>query len=158
MHIGIDNDPLNDDDICSMGKQTWEEIMNDESTENPFFTFHEYMSTMAKLNKGFSFQFLQDTTGRYTGCIWMTATMRSDFERFGSYICLDGMQKIINMLAWPYMAMTLYNELNSICVACEAIICPERQDGYRAMIDFVVGQTKKKRKDVMRRGKLISPQ
>ena len=99
MHIGIDNDPLNDDDICSMGKQTLEEIMNDESTENPFFTFHEYMSTMAKLNKGFAFQFLQDTTGRYTGCIWMTATMRSDFERFGSYICLDAMQKTINTLA-----------------------------------------------------------
>ena len=101
------------------------------------------MISLQQNNNGFSVTFLQDSNGRYTGCIWQTAIMRDNFERFGTFISIDAMKRGLNKLLWPYMSICMYNELNTICVACEAIICSEREEAYRAMIDFVVDNSQR---------------
>ena len=50
----------------------------------------------------------------------------------------------INKLLWPYMSITMYNEINCICVACETIICSEREELYNAMIQFIPKNSKKR--------------
>ena len=38
----------------------------------------------------------------------------------------------------------MYNEINCVCVACEAIICSEREESYNAMIQFVLKNSNKR--------------
>ena len=64
----------------------------------------------------------------------MTATMRSNFERFGSYISLDSMKRELNTLCWPYFAISLQNELNKVCVGCEALMISERDAEYNLLV------------------------
>ena len=48
-------------------------------------------------------------------------------------------------LDWPYMSISMYNELNSVCLACEGIVCGERVEAYSATVEFII-QNKNKRK------------
>ena len=70
--------------------------------------------------------------------------MKDNFDRYGGFLSIDDMKRGINKLLWPYMSITMYNELNSVCVACEAIICSEREESYNAMIQFVLQNSKKR--------------
>lgn len=67
----------------------------------------------------------------------MTATMRRNFELFGSSICLDMMVRGINIFLWPYTAVSMYDKANHICVACKGIVCGERFDMYKAQALFL---------------------
>ena len=46
------------------------------------------------------------------------------------------MKRGINTLLWQYCAVTIVDESNHVCVACEGIVCGERQDMYAAQADF----------------------
>jgi len=145
LHTGIDDIPLTEDNITQMGKDLWLEIMNDDNCEDSILTFQEYMLSLEATNKGFTVTFLKSAeTGRLTGCIWQTAIMRDNFERFGGFLSMDVMLRPINEMEWPYMSISMYNELNSVCVACEGIVCGERVEAYKAMVDFVLDNNKKR--------------
>ena len=38
----------------------------------------------------------------------------------------------------------MFDELNSVCVACEGIVCGERVEVYNAMVQFVLENTSKR--------------
>jgi len=141
---GLDDSPLTDDNIEELGRDIWDELLNNSESEHCFFTFAEYMQSLQDSNSGFDYQLLADSNGRYTGCIWQTSTMKDNFDRFGGFVSIDAMKRGINKLLWPYMSITMYNEINCVCVACEAIICSEREDAYNAMIQFVIKNSKKR--------------
>ena len=145
--IGIDNQPLSDDNIVQMGKDLWLEIMNDDNNMDTIVTFQEYMLSLQHQNKGFSVTFLRSNQGRITGCIWQTAIMRDNFERFGGFISMDAMKRNLTSLDWPYMSISMYNELNSVCLACEGIVCGERVEAYSAMVQFVIQNNNKRKKE-----------
>ena len=44
------------------------------------------------------------------------------------------------------MSISMFNELNSVCVACEGIVCGERVEAYNAMLQFVLDNTEKRRR------------
>ena len=69
--------------------------------------------------------------------------MRDNFERFGGFLSMDAMLCPINEIEWPYISISMYNELNSVCVACEGIVCGERVEAYKAMIDFFLITTQR---------------
>ena len=54
------------------------------------------------------------------------------------------MMRPINDMKWPYVSISMFNELNSVCVACEGIICGERVEAYNAMVQFVLDNTNKR--------------
>ena len=66
---GLDDAPLTDNNIAELGRDIWDELLNDSESEHCFFTFAEYMEALRESNIGFDYQLLQDTNGRYTGCI-----------------------------------------------------------------------------------------
>lgn len=141
---GLDDTPLTDDNIAELGRDTWDELLNDGESEHCFFTFAEYMQTLKDCNSGFDYQLLTDMNGRYTGCIWQTSIMKDNFDRFGGYLSIDAMKRGINKLLWPYMSIAMFNEINCVCVACEAIICSEREEAYHAMIQFVLKNSRRR--------------
>ena len=42
------------------------------------------------------------------------------------------------------MSITMYNEINYICVPCEAIICSEQEESYITLIQFVLKTSTKR--------------
>ena len=121
--LNADNVELSNDEACKIACETWREVMNNnyQDKEDTLFSFTDYMENLRKLDPEFAFEILNDSEGEVTGCFWMTSTMRKNFELFGSFICVDAMKRDINTLIWPYMATTMYNEMNSVCVGCEGI-------------------------------------
>ena len=63
--------------------------------------------------------------------------MPCDFELFGDLIALDIMNHGINTLLWPYFLVAMYNEMRKVCIACEGILCGEREDMYQFGCNFL---------------------
>ena len=70
---GLDDTPITDDNIAEPGRDIWDELLNNSESEHCFFIFSEYMEALRESNIGFDYQLLEDTDGRYTGCIWQTS-------------------------------------------------------------------------------------
>ena len=143
---GIDNEALDDDEAYELCQQLWLEVL-DSATSNKqdsILNFIEYLELIKLRAQGFTYKLAEtDESGdtdhrkKLRGVIWMTATMRRNWELFGDYICLDMMKRGLNTLLWPYFAVTLYDETGGLCVACEGIVCGERIDMYKFVADFI---------------------
>ncbi|GFH55396.1 hypothetical protein CTEN210_11872 [Chaetoceros tenuissimus] len=137
LHSGLDDVPLNEHESTEIAKELWLQIMSERTDEESIVTFKEYMDLMVqKADGNFKYELLSDSNGVITGCVWQTATMRANFERYGSFISVDAMKRGINKWLWPYIAITMYNELDMVCVGCESIICTERIEAYESVINF----------------------
>ena len=138
---GVDNEELDDDEAYQLAHTLWLEVLNTTDTkEEAIMSFIEYLELIKCRAKGFTYKLAEDTSGKekkLVGVVWMTATMRRNFELFGGYISLDMMKRGINTLLWPYCAVVMYDEHKQICVACEGILCGEREDTYRFMARFL---------------------
>ena len=100
----------------------------------------QYMALISTRAKGFVFQdihIMENGKKRLLGVLWMTATMRRNFELFGGYVCFDMMKRGLNKLLWPYTAVALYDEMEHLCLACEGFVCGERFDTYLAQCRFL---------------------
>ncbi len=139
---GIDNEELDDDDAYQLAHTVWLDLLSTTDTkEEAIFSFIEYLNLIKCRAKGFTYKLAEevDTSGKkkLVGVVWMTATMRRNFELFGGYISLDMMKRGLNTLLWPYCAVTMYDEHMKICVACEGILCGEREDMYKFIAQFL---------------------
>ena len=67
----------------------------------------------------------------------MTATMRRNFELFGSFISLDMMKRGLNKMLFPYTAVTMLDESTKLCIACEGIVIGELDEMYKCQADFL---------------------
>ena len=150
MELHADNQNESLDEACKVFGSVWKEVMNNhnQSKSETLVSFTEYMEIMTLRDKDFAYQILADSEGEVTGCIWMTSTMRKNFELFGGFCCVDAMKRDLNTLLWPCVAVTMYNELDSVCVGCEGIVLSEREEAYKAMLDFQVNHSRRKRNEV----------
>ena len=148
--LHADNTTVTPDEACKVYGSVWKEIMNDHNQDknDTLVCFTEFMKLMKLKDKEFAYQILADTEGEVTGCLWMTSTMRMNFEKFGGFICVDAMKRDLNTLLWPYVAITMHNEMGSICVGCEGIVLSERVEAYHAMLEFQVSNSRRKKEEV----------
>ena len=93
------------------------------------------MELLTLKDKDFVYEILNDDMGEVTGCLWMTSTTRMNFELYGGYLSVDAMKRDINTLLWPYMATSMWNDLNEVCVGCEGILLSERR-GISCLVGF----------------------
>ncbi len=127
MLSGIDNTPsLHDDEAYQLGQSLWLELVNTTDTkEEAMMSFIEYLELIKSRARGFTYKLAEDTSEqkkKLLGVIWMTATMRRNFELFGGYICLDMMKRGLNTLLWPYVAVTMYDENMKLSRAVSIIL------------------------------------
>ena len=148
--LNADNVDISEDDACRISCSVWGEVMNDscKNKHDTLVTFEDYMASLHSRDKDFEYQILRDVNGEITGCLWMTSTMRKNFELFGSFICVDAMKRGINTLLWPYIATTMYNEMGMVCTGCEGIVISEREDAYKALIDFQLKFSRRERHEI----------
>ena len=140
---GIDDMPtLDDDEAYELAQSAWQELQLTDSTCNAdsLFSFVGYLELIKSRAKGFCYELARDNSIKdkpLIGIMWMTATMRRQYELFGGYICLDMMKRGINKLLWPYAAVAMYDDNRNIIIACEGILCGERYDMYEFMATFL---------------------
>ena len=148
--LHADNQDITRDEACQVATETWREVMNNHnlSQQDVLVSFREYMELIKLKDKDFSYQILADDSGEITGCFWMTATMRKNFELYGGFFSVDTMNRDINILLWPYMATTMHNDMGQVCVGCEGIIISEREEAYEAMLNFQAENSRRKKTDV----------
>ncbi len=91
--------------------------------DDEFMNFIEYMALIKQQAKGFVYEYGKDHSGKIVGVVWVTETMRRNFELFGSYIILDFMKHALNSLLWPYVSVAMYNELRQICKTMYEFLC-----------------------------------
>ena len=121
----VERDPIIQDEATEYIHEVWESLFDkqvDETIEDNTLMFHDYLEAIASKAKGFTYVIASDEHNQCNGIVWMTPTMRCNFERFGSYISIDCMKRELNTMAWPYFAISLKNELNKICVGCEVLL------------------------------------
>ena len=53
---------------------------------------------------------------------------------------MDTMMRGIIVWLWPYMVIAMYNELNKVCIACEAIMLAERTLADTCLVNFLFKQ------------------
>eukprot|EP00956_Cyclotella_meneghiniana_P040909 scaffold208956_cov35-Cyclotella_meneghiniana.AAC.1 len=51
------------------------------------------------------------------------------------------MKRGINTILWPYVAVSMYNELRKICVGCEGIVSGEKKETCKFVSDFLAKYT-----------------
>lgn len=142
---GIDNEELDDDEAYELAQTAWLDVVNTtDSKEEDIFSFIQFLELIKCRAKGFTYKLAEEVdTSRgggekkLVGVLWMTATMRRNFELFGGYISLDMMKRGLNTLLWPYCAVVMYDEHMKICVGCEGILCGEREDMYKFIAQFL---------------------
>ena len=125
------------DKALAVVDEVWKEVLNNKNQDDDSLCTFVEMLHMMSFRKGFPYQIFRDNYNQVTGAVWMTATMRNNFERFGHYISLDVMQRSINPYAWPYLAITVLNELKQVCVVCESLMLLERNEAYTSVLNFV---------------------
>ena len=99
---GIDNEMDIDDDMAhQLAKETWLDILQEKGDNSEsILTFKKYLDLIQANAKGFVYELARDVKGNTFGVVWQTATMRANFERFGSYISLDTMKSPNTSQSW----------------------------------------------------------
>ena len=75
------------------------------------------------------------------GVVWNTAEMWSDFERFGSCMCLDVIKHSINKILWPHTVIRIINDLDKVCVGCEGFFYGEIDLPHLFVVKFLLTST-----------------
>lgn len=120
-------------------KEIWAELLNrDQDHEESLICFQEYFTQMKEKANGFDYRLATDRKGYWNGVVWQTATKRENFRLFGTFLSLDAMKRAINKLLWPYFVVVMINDLKQICLACESIMCSERNEAYSFMISSLL--------------------
>ncbi|KAL7550438.1 hypothetical protein ACHAWF_013673 [Thalassiosira exigua] len=142
--VGFLNDDVDIDDgvAYQIAHGMWLELSSDVSNKEGIFTFMEYLKLIQSRAKGFVFK-VATGEGSVRGkkrllcVILMTATIRRIFELFGGYISMNMMKRGINKLLWPYSAVTMYDNMQKLCLACKVFMCRERSDMYEFSVCFL---------------------
>lgn len=140
IETSINNESITDDEAVAMANAIWIDLIasHDFSDSNDNILFLEYLEMISEKANGFSYRLARDGNGNVVGAVWQTATMRSNFELFGDYVCLDSMQRKLNQLHWPYISLTMRNEMEQVCVGAEGIVASEREEAYEFLLNFIV--------------------
>jgi hypothetical protein len=140
---GIDDEiDIDDDTANEIAREFWLEFLTDiNSDSSSIVTFLQYMSLLQSQTTEFVYEFATDSYGKVDGLVWQTATMRSNFERYGGYISFDTMKREINKWLWPYMSIVMYNEHKIMCLDCKGIMYGERVGRYKFMCNFLIRNT-----------------
>ena len=45
---------------------------------------------------------------------------------------------------WLYVSVTMYNDMEQVCVGCEGIVCSKGDESYIAMTNFMISSEREK--------------
>ena len=84
---------LNDSNGCGGANET-----NDQENETLSIGFCDHLKFVALKAKGFKFRLSIRDDNATNDVVWMRATIRSNIENFGHYVCLDVIKRKLSTL------------------------------------------------------------
>ena len=88
----MDFNSISEDEAVTISKTIWMDILHKMSKDNDNDDFEHLKYFLHELEQrcsGFSYIFAYGNNNKVNGLVWMTATMRDNFKRFGSLKSLD---------------------------------------------------------------------
>ena len=76
-----------------------------KKVESSFFALLEKLS---QIDEGFTYRIAYNQENKCTGFVIMTAGMRSNIERFSSFLCLDAMKRPQMSICGPTLVLLLW--------------------------------------------------
>jgi hypothetical protein len=110
-------------------------LLLEDVTVTDTFKLKELFKIIRRKDKTFAYSMATNNQNVFTGCCWATASMRSHFENFGTYICCDACMRETNDHLWVYLAITIKNELGESHPVTECLALGERKDVYAYMFE-----------------------
>jgi hypothetical protein len=89
-----------------------------------------YLQKLHDADPSFTFRIAHASDGSVCGYVWQTATMRADWEDYGSVIFLDAMKRQLNSIYWPYIGPCILDGYRKVAVVCESICIAEKIMAY----------------------------
>lgn len=108
------------------------ENLNDDTCNMCLFAM---LDTLRSKSSGFTYSLCHDINGKLSGVVWMTAFMRSDFEKISSNICVDAMKRKTNISLFAYMSIVVTDDMNKVQVCCESLILREKHEVYKFILN-----------------------
>ena len=108
-------------------KDLYIETLTDEASRVKLFALLE---KLGHIDKGFTYRIAYNKEKKCTGFVYMTSGMRSNFERFSSFVCLNAMKRTTNVHMWPYIAIAVMDDMKRTSVVCESFMVEKRHESY----------------------------
>jgi hypothetical protein len=109
-----------------------------------------YLEGLARSYVGFTYRVSFDCDGIPTGFVWMTPVMRRQFELYGDVLFLDCMKRTANSVNWPYIGPVVVDGDCRISMIAESIVCSERLEAYKFVLDSVFDMAPLRSRDTLR--------
>ena len=103
------------------------EILSNEESGIRLFAL---LDKLGQIDEGFTYRIAYNQENKCMGFVIMTAGMRSNFERFSSFLCLDAMKRTTNVHMWPYIGFAVMDDMKRTGVVCESFMLEERHESY----------------------------
>ena len=101
LKVDESNEIINEvlDSMLNHNDQSKHDTNNEVESHDDLNTqFQDYLKVMSSKSKGFQCQLGIDNDGVVNAIFWTSSTMRSKFERVGSCICINVMERELNAL------------------------------------------------------------
>ena len=122
------------DDSTTAVKDIYMEILSNEESRIKLFALLE---KLGQIDEGFTYRIAYNQEQKCTGFVIMTAGMRSNFERFSSFLCLDAMKRTTNVHMWPYIGFAVMDDMKRTGVVCESFMLEERHEAYTFIMQSI---------------------
>ena len=57
------------------------------------------------------------------------------------------MKQGLNKFLWPCVSVTMYNDMEQVCVGCEGIVCSKIDEAYIAIMNFIISNSPKRKRE-----------
>jgi len=125
--VGLSQQDLIDKSLMLSGQALEDSLKNEDDT----WIVKKLMHSLKTSDDGFDYRISTDIKGRPSGVVWVTSTMRFNYEQYVFCLFLDSMKRELNDLKWPYISVVVIDSYQKVRCACEAIVSSERIEAYK---------------------------
>ena len=94
--------------------------------EDQYWVVQNLMEGLKSMDDGFDYRISKDIIDRPCGVVWVTSSMRFNYEKYGFCIFLDAMKRDLNDLKWPYISVVILDTYGKVRCCCEALVASEK--------------------------------
>jgi hypothetical protein len=119
---------LPDTDLCR--KKINELLRTILRTTDTGWKAKRFLELIKENSPGFDFRIHYDEDERPDAVVWMAASMRKNWLRYGNVIFLDAMKRKLNSLHWPYIGLVGFDNEKRLAQFCESLCSGEQIHYY----------------------------
>ena len=107
------------------------DLVNQLNDEDEGWFVNVQMDHLKHNDDGFDYRIWTNSDGAATGVVWVTSTMRFNYEKYGFCLFVDAMKRELNHHKWPYISVVVIDSYKKVRCCCESLVHNETIEGYK---------------------------